>query len=142
MKDKEIKLQIIENYIDWFTSDETEREVMKAAAANYVDEDHVNELLPYTDLLTKHLLDSGWTCTDPDSMQFRKDYPESPLLFTFREQRGLGTFERDVDLIDYTEEEMVEQCRSYGYSEEQVLQWLATNELELIAECIFEQLID
>lgn len=43
--DKNKKLMILENYIDWLTSDETERERMKAGAFQYVEEDHVNELL-------------------------------------------------------------------------------------------------
>lgn len=47
MTNKEIKLMIIENYIDWFTSDEDEREEMKISAAGYVEEDHVDELEGY-----------------------------------------------------------------------------------------------
>jgi len=41
---KEIKLIIIENYIDWFTSNEEEREQMKENAKRYVDEDWVDEI--------------------------------------------------------------------------------------------------
>ena len=44
MKTKEIKLTIIENYIDWYTSDETEREHLKENARLYVDEDWVDEI--------------------------------------------------------------------------------------------------
>lgn len=40
---KELKLLLIENYIDHFTSDDAERERMKANAYEYVKEDHVNE---------------------------------------------------------------------------------------------------
>ena len=43
-KTKEIKLMIIENYIDWFTSDEDERERMKDSAKLYVEEDWVDEI--------------------------------------------------------------------------------------------------
>jgi len=43
-KSEEIKLMIIENFIDHFTSNEEEREKMKATAKAYVDEDHVNEI--------------------------------------------------------------------------------------------------
>jgi hypothetical protein len=43
-KTKEIKLMIIENYIDWLTHDENEREEMKAHAITYVEEDHVDEI--------------------------------------------------------------------------------------------------
>lgn len=41
---KEIKLMIIENYIDWTTSDEEEREIMKENAKLYVEEDWVDEI--------------------------------------------------------------------------------------------------
>jgi hypothetical protein len=44
MTTKEIKLMIIENYIDHFTSDDNEREEMKDNAALYVDEDWVDEI--------------------------------------------------------------------------------------------------
>jgi len=39
-----IKLMIIENYIDHYTSDDKEREQMKANAWLYVIEDHVDEI--------------------------------------------------------------------------------------------------
>ena len=35
---------ILENYIDWYTSDEQEREELKENAELYVREDHVDEL--------------------------------------------------------------------------------------------------
>jgi len=41
---EEMKLTIIENFIDYFTSDDKERDRMKEEAARYVIEDHVNEL--------------------------------------------------------------------------------------------------
>ena len=41
---KEIKLMIIENYIDWFTTDQDEREQMKENAKLYVEEDWVDEI--------------------------------------------------------------------------------------------------
>ena len=41
---KEIKLMIIENYIDWFTTNEDEREQMKENAELYVEEDWVDEI--------------------------------------------------------------------------------------------------
>ena len=43
-KTKEIKLMIIENFIDHFTSDEEERHRMKVCAETYVEEDHVDEI--------------------------------------------------------------------------------------------------
>ena len=35
---------IIENFIDWYTSNESERIRMKDALQSYLDEDHVDEL--------------------------------------------------------------------------------------------------
>ena len=43
-KTKEIKIMIIENYIDWYTSNEDEREELKIEARNYVEEDWVDEI--------------------------------------------------------------------------------------------------
>ena len=44
MKSTEIKQIIIENFIDWYSSYETERIRMKEALQIYLDEDHVDEL--------------------------------------------------------------------------------------------------
>lgn len=41
---EELKLLIIENYIDWCTDDDKQREALKENAFTYVIEDHVNEL--------------------------------------------------------------------------------------------------
>lgn len=43
-KTQEIKLMIIENFIDHFTSNDAERERMKESAFQYVEEDHVDEI--------------------------------------------------------------------------------------------------
>ena len=43
-KTEEIKLMIIENFIDYFTTNEDERQVMKDTAYSYVVEDHVDEI--------------------------------------------------------------------------------------------------
>jgi hypothetical protein len=40
----EIKQMIIENFIDWYTSNDEERTRMKDALQSYLDEDHVDEL--------------------------------------------------------------------------------------------------
>lgn len=41
---KEVKLMIIENFIDYYTTDESERIEMKEEAATYVEEDWVDEI--------------------------------------------------------------------------------------------------
>ena len=43
-KNQEVKLMIIENFIDYYTTDEKEREEMKDAATIYVKEDWVDEI--------------------------------------------------------------------------------------------------
>jgi hypothetical protein len=43
-KSQKIKLMIIENFIDYYTTDEKEREEMKDAATTYVKEDWVDEI--------------------------------------------------------------------------------------------------
>lgn len=43
-KTQEIKLMIIENYIDNITTNDDERDTMKANALMYVEEDHVDEI--------------------------------------------------------------------------------------------------
>ena len=43
-KHDEIKTMIIENFIDWFTHDDAERERMYESAELYVENDHVDEI--------------------------------------------------------------------------------------------------
>jgi hypothetical protein len=43
-KTEELKLDIIENFIDHYTSNEDERNSMKKLALSYVEEDHVDEI--------------------------------------------------------------------------------------------------
>lgn len=50
MKSTEIKQMIIENFIDWYSSYETERIRMKEALQIYLDEDHVDELQEFINL--------------------------------------------------------------------------------------------
>ena len=44
-KSEEVKLMIIENFIDHHTTKLTDRESMKISAKDYVKEDHVNEII-------------------------------------------------------------------------------------------------
>ena len=54
---EERKLIIIENFIDYYTSDDKQREDLKELAFNYVVEDHVNEL---DDLLSNKRIIQNW----------------------------------------------------------------------------------
>lgn len=49
---QDIKLMIIENFIDNFTSDEKERKKMKIYALEFVHEDHVDEIAQSLEYLT------------------------------------------------------------------------------------------
>lgn len=44
MTTQDTKQMIVENFIDWFTSDESMRESMKLALDAYMQEDHVDEI--------------------------------------------------------------------------------------------------
>lgn len=41
---QQLKLDIIENFIDYLSSDDSEREGLYRVARNYVEQDHVDEL--------------------------------------------------------------------------------------------------
>lgn len=43
-KTQEIKLMIIENFIEYYTTNDDERDAMKMEAHTYVEEDHVDEI--------------------------------------------------------------------------------------------------
>jgi spore maturation protein CgeB len=50
-KIEDLKLIIIENFIDYYTSSEKEREAMKECAYDYVVDDHCNELEQFEELI-------------------------------------------------------------------------------------------
>ena len=87
---------------------------------------------------------SKWVCTDPDSNQYRRD--DSKVKFTFKEDRvtnpgtwEVETWESTINLIEYSVEEMIEACNTFGYKSEEVDVWIRSGEnYPLIAECIFE----
>lgn len=59
IKTQKIKLMIIENFIDHFTSNETERLQMKETAFQYVEEDHVDEVESYFNEIAKKAFSDG-----------------------------------------------------------------------------------
>ena len=83
MTTKETKLMIIENYIDWFTTNEAERKELKENAVGYVDEDHVDEIdgliEPIKSVLTslatdaKMALTGEWDCTTSEGIESFRD---------------------------------------------------------------------
>ncbi len=49
-KSQEIKLMIIENFIDYLTTNELERKQLKLIAATYIEQDQINELVNLTEI--------------------------------------------------------------------------------------------
>ena len=85
-----------------------------------------------------------WICTDPSCNQFREKLGISRFLF--KEDRIIDpvtkkteVFELEINLDEYSNIEIFDACRPFGYSDIQVEKWLTEGEeYELIAECIFE----
>ena len=48
---EDLKLMIIENFIEWYTSSDKEREAMKECAFDYIDECHYDELEQFEELI-------------------------------------------------------------------------------------------
>ena len=87
MKTKEVKNMIIENFINYYITNNVEREVIKDAIDNYVEEDHVDEIAQAFPILDKEkqieeakalLRESGYFtdnlwCVDDVSDKFKCD---------------------------------------------------------------------
>lgn len=84
-----------------------------------------------------------WVCTDPDTMQFRKELiPGKEYRFVQCNKYPDGTQNWVFDEYDIDEEEvetLVDACASFGYSKEDVEKWISLGEsTDLILECLFE----
>ena len=85
-----------------------------------------------------------WQCTDPSCNQYRRDINEN--TFEFREDRIINPetgetieYRSEICLSDYTQEEMFEDVQPFGYSFNEMCDWIDEGKnLDLIAECIFE----
>tara|TARA_R110001632_G_scaffold70752_1_gene164618 strand:- start:9795 stop:10076 length:282 start_codon:yes stop_codon:yes gene_type:complete len=85
-----------------------------------------------------------WITTDPESNQMMLSLGENKFLF--KEDRIINpetgeteNYECEIDLNDYTEDEIFSDCQPFGYTEKQVSQWLSSaSNAGLMAECIFE----
>lgn len=98
--------------------------------------------------MSKRLEALGWVCTDPDCNQHRKTITEGKL-YSFFEDRIIdpttGETERhsaNIDLRDYTEEEIEDTLATYGYKykDGKITDQTGTTweDPALIAECMFE----
>ena len=101
----------------------------------------------YNDLreeILTFIRENEWVCTDPSCNQYRKDISDS--IFAFEEDRIANPetketvkYEAIINIQDYTWDEIVSACESFGYNAKQVDKWLTEGEeLALIAECLFE----
>lgn len=85
-----------------------------------------------------------WTITDPSCNQMMMQTGDNK--FIFKEDRTINpdtgeteNYELDIDLEEYSWEEIVGACEPFGYTAKQVDDWINTGEESaLIAECIFE----
>lgn len=87
-----------------------------------------------------------WICTDPACNQYMKKISEN--VFLFKEDRQIDFFsplpkyevyEREINLSDYTQDEMYNDVQAFGYSFNEMCTWIDEGRnLDLIAECIFE----
>jgi len=85
-----------------------------------------------------------WKITDPSCNQMFKKISDN--IFLFKEDRiinpetkEVGTYESEIHLNEYTQDEMFESVSSFGYTFNEMCTWIEQDyNLELIAECIFE----
>ena len=83
MTNKDTKLMIINNFIDWYTTDDVERDTMKKNVTTYIDEDWVDEvqsridevLIPVKEVLTDiaadalMALEGDWDCSTQEGLE-------------------------------------------------------------------------
>lgn len=86
-----------------------------------------------------------WICTDPATKQYGRKI--SDKVYEFKEEVGYPdgnkyTEQKEIDLNDYTEDEINDHLSPYGWN---IIQLKEENSIEgaewLMAECIFEQTI-
>lgn len=113
------------------------------------------ELSRYLEMLKNGAL---WVCGDPDSAQYLRKLENKPTCWECVEMRGpypefntskgpvpgkYGVVHTVVDLNDYSEEEVLDYIRGYGYdSREYVVEQYGDQAEQVIVECIFECLDD
>jgi hypothetical protein len=91
------------------------------------------------------LLAEGWIMTDPSCNQMRKEILEN-RIYEFREDRIINpitketkVFAEELDYKNHNWNELQSACSAFGYTEEQIDEWIASGkEIPLMLECIFE----
>ena len=85
-----------------------------------------------------------WICTDPSCNQYMKQLGENRFLFkedriSNPKTKETYAYESEIDLSNYTQEEMFENVEPFGYSFNEMCTWIDEGgDISLIAECIFE----
>lgn len=86
---------------------------------------------------------SGWIQSDPDCKQYRKEIVKDKI-YVFREERTIHpvtgeteVYESDMNIDDYTREEIYDAGSAFGYTHDQMDEFLET-EVFLVLECLFE----
>jgi len=85
-----------------------------------------------------------WVVTDPSCNQMFKKIADN--IFLFKEDRVVNpetneteVYESEIQLSEYTDEEMFKCVEPFGYSYNEMCNWIDEGEnYEIIAECIFE----
>ena len=86
----------------------------------------------------------GWMCTDIDTGQYMKELSDKKYLFKENricnpETKETVVFELEIDLEQISYEQIIDDCKSFGYDPKVVDFWIETGTYnELIAECVFE----
>lgn len=87
-----------------------------------------------------------WQCTDPDSLQYCSKIDDYTWSYIETREWDTQTGEQVVchtiiDIRDYTIDELQQYCLSYYNSLEQIVQdYGFRTAVQIMAECIFEQL--
>jgi hypothetical protein len=93
MTNNDTKLMIINNFIDWYTTNEDEREAMKKNSKTYVDEDWVDEVQSRIDEVLKPVKEVLTDIAEDSLMAIEGDWDCST-------QEGLEGFTSQLDAID------------------------------------------
>lgn len=88
----------------------------------------------------------NWIVTDGSTGQRMKRLSERHFLFEENrvinpETKETELYEGEINLDEFTEEEMYYYVEPYGYSFEEMKGWITSGkDLNIIAECIFEMM--
>ena len=138
-------MPVVSKCYEYGELDNTQREQIIASLSGIIDiEDTHNAVVDFIKWYNIKKTKDNWTVTDEDCNQMRLDI--SPDTFLFKEDRVIDpesgeteVYESEIDLKNYTQDQMFDRVRHFGYSFNEMCSWIDEGEnLSLIAECIFE----